>query len=65
MPAPETAIIVKYDGGHWYDELGNLWDNQMRFSLPDKDVFVIDAMANPPAQVQGAAGSFQGVGTIL
>ncbi|KYF66995.1 hypothetical protein [Sorangium cellulosum] len=65
VPAPETAIIVKYDGGHWYDELGNLWDNQMRFSLPDKDVFVIDATANPPAWISGEQGFFSGVGTIL
>ncbi|WP_437784307.1 YncE family protein [Sorangium sp. So ce1097] len=64
-PAPEVAVIVKYDGGHWYDERGNLWDDQMRFSLPDKDVFVIDATANPPAQLSGAQGYFSGVGTIL
>ncbi|WP_437680730.1 YncE family protein [Sorangium sp. So ce131] len=65
VPAPETSIIVKYDGGHWYDELGRTWDDQMRFSLPDKDVFVLDAMANPPRQVAGAGGFFTDVGTIL
>ncbi|WP_129346742.1 hypothetical protein [Sorangium cellulosum] len=65
IPAPETAIIVQYDGGHWYDELGRTWDDQMRFSLPDKDVFVIDAMANPPQWISGAEGFFAGVGTIL
>ncbi|WP_438000958.1 beta-propeller fold lactonase family protein [Sorangium sp. So ce185] len=64
-PAPEVAVIVKYDGGHWYDERGKLWDDQMRFSLPDKDVFVIDATANPPAWISGAQGFFSGVGTIL
>ncbi|WP_437490147.1 beta-propeller fold lactonase family protein [Sorangium sp. So ce1014] len=64
-PAPETAIIVKYDGGHWYDELGRTWDDQMRFSLPDKDVFVIDANANPPAWISGNEGFFADVGTIL
>ena len=25
------------------------WDNAVRFTLPDKDVFAIDANANPPA----------------
>ncbi|WP_437839112.1 beta-propeller fold lactonase family protein [Sorangium sp. So ce1153] len=65
VPAPETAIIVKYDGGHWYDERGGIWDDQMRFSLPDKDVFVIDATANPPAWISGAQGFFSGVGTVL
>ena len=37
----------------------------MKFNLPDKDVFVIDATANPPAQLAGAAGFYAGVGTIL
>jgi len=37
----------------------------VKFSLPDKDVFVLDAMANPPQQLPGAGGFFQGVGTIL
>jgi len=37
----------------------------VKFSLPDKDVFVIDAMADPPAQLGGAAGFYAGVGTIL
>ena len=25
-----------------------VWDNQVRFSLPDKDVFIINAAATPP-----------------
>ena len=33
----------------------------MRFSLPDKDVFAIDATATPPAEI----AAFSGVGTIL
>jgi YVTN family beta-propeller protein len=37
----------------------------VRISLPDKDVFVIDANANPPAQSPGAAGFYTGVGTVL
>lgn len=64
-PAPETGAIVKWNGTHWVDTLGRPRDQFVRFSLPDKDVFVIDAMANPPRQLAGTAGFFQGVGTIL
>ncbi len=64
-PAPETGVIVKYDGQHWVDSLGRPWTDQVKFSLPDKDVFVIDATANPPAQLAGPAGFYSGVGTIL
>src|SRR5436309_451768 len=65
VPRPEVGIIVKFNGTHWVDELNRIWDDKVRFSLPDKDVFVIDANANPPAQLGGAAGYYQGVGTIL
>jgi hypothetical protein len=37
----------------------------MNFSLPDKDVFAIDALADPPVQVAGSGGFFQSVGTVL
>lgn len=65
VPAPETGLIVKFDGAHWVDELGRVWDDKVRFSLPDKDVFAIDAAASPPALVAGPGGSFAGVGTVL
>ncbi|HKV09898.1 MAG TPA: hypothetical protein VJ725_17285 [Thermoanaerobaculia bacterium] len=65
VPRPEAGLIVRFNGTHWVDELGRAWDGQIRFSLPDKDVFVIDANANPPAQLAGSAGSYRGVGTIL
>jgi DNA-binding beta-propeller fold protein YncE len=64
-PAPEVGEIVKWNGTHWVDALGRSRDQYVRLSLPDKDVFVLDAMANPPRQLPGAAGFFQGVGTIL
>lgn len=51
---PTTSLIVKHDGEHWRDELGRIWDDQVRFNLPDKDVFVIDATANPPVEITGA-----------
>lgn len=62
---PETSLIVQYDGTHWLDELHRTWDHVVPFALPDKDVFVIDAMANPPAQLAGGTGYFTGVGTVL
>jgi DNA-binding beta-propeller fold protein YncE len=65
IPAPEVGLIVKHDGQHWVDVLGRRWDDKIKFSLPDKDVFVIDATANPPAQVEGPAGVYAGVGTVL
>jgi DNA-binding beta-propeller fold protein YncE len=64
-PAPEEGAIVKWNGAHWVDTLGRSRDQFVKFSLPDKDVFVLDAMANPPRQLPGAGGSFKGVGTIL
>jgi DNA-binding beta-propeller fold protein YncE len=44
-PAPHTGLIVKFNNssGHWEDELHRAWDNSVRFTLPDTDVFAIDA----------------------
>jgi DNA-binding beta-propeller fold protein YncE len=61
VPQAPTGLIVKFNGSHWVDELGRVWDSQVKFSLPDKDVFAIDADANPPV----ATASFSGVGTVL
>ncbi len=65
VPAPEVGLIVKFDGANWVDELGRSWNAQVNFSLPDRDVFKIDANATPPIQVAGPTGFFTGVGTIL
>ena len=62
-PQPTTGLIVKHDGQHWRDELGRIWDDNVKFSLPDKDVFVIDATANPPVEISGA--EYQGVGSTI
>ena len=62
---PLSGLIVKFNGEHWVDEDGKIWDSRVRFSLPDKDVFVIDANAEVPALVGGPEGSFAGVGTVL
>lgn len=70
---PETGLIVKFDSGSgiWTDELGRNWNNAVRFSLPDKDVFEIDASANPPAALKDGGvlpeddRGCAGVGTVL
>lgn len=62
---PEVGLIVRYDGTKWTDELGRDWSSSVKFSLPDKDVFSIDADANPPAQVVGPTSFYADVGTIL
>ena len=59
--APEVGLIVKFNNtsGHWQDELSRIWDNSVRFTLPDTDVFSFDANK----LVQTAA--FAHVGTTL
>jgi len=61
--APETGLIVKFDPTtrRWLDPLGRNWSSFVRFNLPDKDVFQIDADAALPVEVN----SFASVGTIL
>jgi DNA-binding beta-propeller fold protein YncE len=63
IPQPPTGLVVKFNGTHWVDTTGRVWDAQVKFSLPDKDVFAIDATASPP--VAKGAGVFSGVGTVL
>src|SRR5262249_21910286 len=60
-----TGLIVKFDGQAWRDNIGRDWSGKVRFSLPDKDVFILDAMADPPAEVPGPIGPYTGVGTVL
>jgi DNA-binding beta-propeller fold protein YncE len=67
--APWGSLIVKYRVGtpdgqlHWLDELNRVWDEHVRLSLPDKDVFAIDASLPVPALKAG--GEFRDVGTVL
>jgi DNA-binding beta-propeller fold protein YncE len=65
IPEPDMSLIVKFDGQHWVDETGKWWDDNIKFNLPDRDVFVINAWAPTPALVNGPGGSFSGVGTVL
>ncbi len=62
-PAPFTGLVVKYDGEHWMDPSGRPMDHWVKFNLPDRDVFTIDAAANPPRLI--ADKTYSGVGTIL
>jgi len=62
---PPTSVIVKYDGTHWLDENGGLRDAEMMFTMPDRDVFTINANANPPVALNGPTDIYAHVGTIL
>jgi len=46
ITAPEVGLIVQWDSAdsRFEDELGRNWNNGVRFTLPDKDVFAIDAV---------------------
>ncbi len=59
--APDVGIIVKYNqgNGQWEDERGRDWSQVVRFNLPDRDVFAIDATTLEETN------SWSGVGTIL
>src|SRR6058998_841901 len=59
-----SCSIAGFNPAHnaWEDQLGRTWNNAVRFSLLDEDVFVIDAAGSPPAEV---GVPYAGVGTIL
>jgi hypothetical protein len=61
--APETSLIVKFDlaTGKWLDVLGRDWTAVVPFTLPDHDVFAVNA--DTLATV--APAPFDHVGTIL
>jgi len=61
VPAPEVGLIVRYDrqSQQWEDELGRSWDSLVRFDLPDRDVFAIDA------ETLAQTGAWPHVGTVL
>ena len=70
-PAPSTGLIVKFRTSsadnkmHWQDEANHVWDDAVRLSLPDQDVFAINAAANPPVQQSRSSAIYTGVGTTL
>ncbi len=67
VPRRETGLVVKFDNSlaQWRDQLGRNWNNAVRFSLPDLDVFKIDAAGNPPAQIGLDTDQYAHVGTVL
>src|SRR5438128_874198 len=58
--APDTGLIVKFDGSRWRDEIVRDWSASVAFALPDEDVFMVnaDSPLSPP-------GFVTGVGTVL
>jgi len=59
--APETGVIVKYNGSQWLDSKGTNWSSLVKFNLPDRDVFSINANT----LASGSIVSYSSVGTIL
>lgn len=61
VKAPETGLIVKWNKAtnRWEDTLGRNWNNAVRFNLPDKDVFAINA------DTLQESAFYTGVGTNL
>lgn len=59
--APHVSLIVKYDEATstWRDLVGRDWSNAVKFKLPDKDVFAIDAAT------LNETANFAHVGTTL
>jgi DNA-binding beta-propeller fold protein YncE len=59
VPAPETGVIVRFDGSDWRDANGCTWNAAVELSLPDHDVFSVNA------NTLAAGPTFDSVGTIL
>ena len=58
-PAPTVGLIVQHNGTQWVDEIGRNWNPSVPYSLPDKDVFVIDGATRTITR------EVTGVGTLL
>ncbi|HTO53254.1 MAG TPA: hypothetical protein VMR50_07695 [Myxococcota bacterium] len=62
LAAPQVGVMLKYQSDTtWVDVTGATHTNLVQFSLPDHDVFKIDANASTPVQT----GIYDHVGTIL
>jgi len=59
VPQPDTGLILRRIGGNWTDVDGNIRNNAVPFSLPDYDIFEIDA------ETLTETRRVSGVGTIL
>ena len=61
--APETGIIVQFDGSAWRDIAGRDWSPLVNLNLPDHDVFSFDA--NVTAAGSPGLVEIDHVGTVL
>ena len=62
IPTPAVATMLQQvNGAVWKDANGTQYTGRVPFSLPDHDVFALDATADPPAQVR----VYDHVGTVL
>ncbi len=59
--APESGVIVKFNGSQWLDSQGTNWSSLVKFNLPDLDVFSINANT----LASGSIVNYSSVGTIL
>ncbi len=59
VEAPDSGLILQFDGGAWRDADGIARDAFVPFSLPDYDIFEIDAQALTISR------RVSGVGTII
>jgi len=59
VPVPDSGVIARFDGTNWRDSDGNVRSAFVPFSLPDYDVFEIDAVALTESR------RVTGVGTVL
>ena len=66
VPTPPQSQIVRFDdaSGHWLDDEGRDWSAFVPFTLPDADVFALDANASPVA-MQPNVVPYAHVGTVL
>jgi len=47
--APNTGLIVNWNGSNWVDELNRSWNSVTPYTLADIDLFVINAAVAPPS----------------
>ena len=59
VPAPDSGLIVRNVGTDWIDSMNQVRTNMVPFSLPDYDIFEIDAVGLTELN------RISGVGTIL
>ncbi len=61
VTAPLTSLIVRNEGGKWVDETGSDYSAHVLLTLPDYDVFAIDATSTAPQ----VSARYSAVGTTL